>query len=76
MLFNYLNDFCTTYLNNIIIYFNNKLKYKEHVCKILLWLYKAGLQADIKKLEFNVKQTKYLGFIISTNSIKADLKKT
>ena len=76
VLFNYLNDFCTAYLNDIIIYFNNKLKYKEYVCKVLLQLYEAGLQADIKKLEFSVKQTKYLGFIISTNGIKADPKKT
>jgi len=76
MLFNYLNDFYTTYLDNIIIYSNNKLEYKEHVCKVLLWLYEVGLQADIKKLEFSVKQTKYLKFIISTNSIKANPKKT
>ena len=76
VLFNYLDDFCTTYLDDIIIYFNNKLKHKEHVCKVLLRLYKVRLQADIKKLEFNVKRTKYLGFIISTNGIKADPKKT
>jgi len=30
---------------------------------------------DIRKLEFNVKRTKYLEFIISTNSIKTDLEK-
>ena len=76
MLFNYLDDFCITYLDDIIIYSNNKLEYKEHVCKVLLQLYKVRLQADIKKLEFNVKQTKYIGYIISTNSIKSDPKKT
>jgi hypothetical protein len=30
------------------------------------------LQADIQKCEFNVTQTKYLGFIISTDSIATD----
>ena len=32
----------------------------------------AGLQADIKKYEFGVKKTKYLSFIISTDSIQVD----
>ncbi|OCK90402.1 uncharacterized protein K441DRAFT_512624, partial [Cenococcum geophilum 1.58] len=58
------------YLDNIIIYSKNELKYKEHVCK------KASFQANIKKLEFSVKHIKYLGFIISINGIKADLEKT
>ena len=35
----------------------------------------AGLQADIKKCEFNVTCTKYLGFIISTDSVEVDLEK-
>jgi hypothetical protein len=39
-------------------------------------LQKAGLQADIKKSEFGVKRTKYLGFIITTDSIEIDLEKT
>jgi len=76
ILFNYLNDFYTAYLDNIIIYFKNKLEYEEHVYKVLQRLRKAGLQVDIKKLEFSVKRIKYLGFIISTNGIKTDLKKT
>jgi len=35
ILFNYLNDFYTAYLDNIIIYFKNEFKYKEHVYKVL-----------------------------------------
>jgi hypothetical protein len=35
VLFNYLNNFCTAYLDNIIIYSKNKLEYKEHVRKVL-----------------------------------------
>jgi len=35
VLFNYLNDFYMAYLDNIIIYFKNKLEYKEHVYKVL-----------------------------------------
>ena len=35
VLFNYLNDFCIAYLDNIIIYLENKLEYKEYVYKVL-----------------------------------------
>jgi hypothetical protein len=35
VLFNYLDDFCTTYLDNIMIYSKNKLKHKEHIRKVL-----------------------------------------
>ena len=35
MLFNYLDDFCTVYLDDIIIYLENVLEYKEYVKKVL-----------------------------------------
>ena len=35
VLFNYLNNFCTAYLDDIIIYSKNKLEYEEHVYKVL-----------------------------------------
>ena len=76
ILFDYLDDFYTAYLDNIIIYSKNELEYEEHIYKVLQRLRKAGLQADIKKLEFSVKHIKYLGFIISIDGIKADPEKT
>ena len=63
------------YLNNILIYLNNELEYKEHDYKVLLQLYKIGLQANIKKTEFYITYIKYLGFIISIKGIKVDLEK-
>ena len=75
VLFDYLDDFCTAYLNNIIIYSEDPLKHKCHVRKVLKRLYKAGLQVNIKKSEFKVTCTKFLGFIISINGIKVNLEK-
>jgi len=43
--------------------------------KVLERLQNARLQVDIRKCEFKVKCTKYLGFIVSTNGIKTDLDK-
>ena len=43
--------------------------------KVLDRLHAAGLQVDIKKSEFDVKRTKYLGFIIGVDSIEVDPEK-
>ena len=72
MLFNYLDDFYTAYLDNILIYLDNKLEYKHYVKKVLNRLRDTGLQIDLKKCEFYVTRTKYLGFIISTDGIKVN----
>jgi hypothetical protein len=66
VLFNYLDDFCTAYLNNILIYSNNVLEHKHHIKLVLQRLQEAGLQINIKKTKFYITRTKYLGFIIST----------
>ena len=66
VLFDYLDDFVTAYLDDILIYSEDPLEHEMHVKKVLQRLQDARLQVDIKKYEFGVKQTKYLGFIIST----------
>jgi hypothetical protein len=43
ILFDYLDVFCTAYLNNILIYSKNELEHEEHVKKVLQRLYEAGL---------------------------------
>ena len=72
VLFNYLDNFCTAYLDNILIFSNNKLEHKHHMRKVLKRLHNTSLQINLKKCEFHVTRTKYLGFIISTNSIKVN----
>jgi hypothetical protein len=72
ILFDYLDVFCTAYLDDILIYSDNEADHLQHTHLVLQRLTDAGLQADLKKCEFNVKQTKYLGFIVSTNDIEVD----
>ena len=52
------------YLNNIIIYSNNKEEYKEYVKWVLKRLYKEDILVIIKKCEFYIKKTDFIGFII------------
>ena len=75
VLFDYLDIFCTAYLDDILIYSDNELEHEEHVRKVLIRLRDAGLQIDIKKCEFYVKRTKFLGFIITTEGIEVDPEK-
>ena len=72
VLFDYLDNFYTTYLDNILIFSNNKLEHKHYVRKVLKQLHNTSLQINLKKCKFYVTRTKYLGFIISTNSIKVN----
>ena len=74
-MFDYLDDFCTAYLDDILIYSENVLEYEAQVKKVLQRLREAGLQADINKYKFNITSTKYLDFIIGTNGLRADPKK-
>ena len=75
VLFDYLDDFCTAYLDDILIYSDDPLEHEIHVKKVLDRLRAAGLQADIKKSEFGVTRTKYLGFIVTTQGIEVDPEK-
>ena len=61
----YLDDFCSAYLNNILIFSKNSLRqYKKHVYKILNKLKKTGFYLDINKCKFEIVNIKYLNFII------------
>ena len=73
VLWEYLNKFCTAYLDDILIYSSNLREHKEHVRLVLAKLREFGIQADVDKCKFHVTETKYLGLIISTNGIKMNL---
>ena len=67
-----LDEFLTTYLDDLLIYSENKKEHTQHVKKVLQHLQEAGLQADIQKCEFSVTKMKYLRFIISTEGLEVD----
>jgi len=69
----FLDKFCIAYLDNILIYNNNKLKYEIYIKFILRKLREANLQINIIKYEFYVIQVSYLELIITIEEIKIDL---
>jgi hypothetical protein len=67
-LWDFLDDFVTAYIDNILIFTNRSLKeHHQHVCSVLQQLREAGLQIDINKSEFEVKSMKYLSFIVEAS---------
>ena len=75
VLWEYLNKFCTAYLDDILIYSSNLKEHKNYVRLILAKLREFEIQVDVDKCEFHVTKTKYLRLIISTKGIKIDLAK-
>jgi len=62
---NFLNKFCSAYVNEILIFTDESLhQHRNYVQRILLWLWETDLQIDTDKCEFEVKSIKYLKFIL------------
>ena len=71
-LWDYLNDFCQAYLDDILIYSKTRKEHQIHTKLVLQRLCEAGLQVDIKKCEFDVTETVFLGVIISGEGLRMD----
>ena len=72
ILFDYLNDFCQAYLDDILIFSRTRKEHVAHVRLILQRLRDAGLQVDILKCEFHINETKFLGLLVSTEGLRMD----
>ena len=66
----YLNNFCTVYLNDILIYSEIEAEHEIHVKRVLQKLREVSLQADITKCTFHVKEIPYLELIIIIKEVK------
>ena len=71
----YLDIFCTAYLDDILIYSQTRSEHTQHVRKVLQKLREAGLFAKLAKCEFTVHETKFLGLIVGRDGIKIDPEK-
>jgi len=71
----HLDKFIMAYLNIIIIYLNSKEKYRKYVKWVLQRLHDKEIPIAIKKCEFYIMKTDFIGFIIKLGHISMDLKK-
>ena len=71
----FLDIFCTTFVDNILIYSNNLKEHKEHVRAVMTTLKEAGLYLKAEKCEFHKEEVKYLELIVGVNGIRMDPEK-
>jgi len=76
MLREYLDDFAITYLNDILIYSDDLEMHRSHVHKILRKLNERALYVKKSKSKFEAKKIKFLNYIIQSEQIEKNLKKT
>jgi hypothetical protein len=71
----YLDHFCTTYLDDTLIYSDNFEEYEQCIRLVLDDFAKVGLHLKPKKCEFHQQEVKHLVLIISIDGIKIDPEK-
>ena len=70
-----LDNFCNVYIDDILIYNNNHMKYQMHVHKVFDKLKKVRIYLNIKKCQFTIIEVKYLRLIIIIEDIRMNLNK-
>ncbi len=75
VLWDFLNDFCQVYLDDILIYSKTRKKHKDHVKLVLNRLREAELQMNIQKCEFDVEETVFLEVIVSEQDLRMNSSK-
>ncbi len=76
MLREYLDDFAITYLDDILIYSDDLEMHCSHVHKVLKKLNERTLYVKKSKSKFKAKKIKFLDYIIQSEQIEKNSKKT
>ena len=75
MLYNHLNKFVITYLDNILIFSEIEKKHKKHVKNFLKKLQEKKLYLKSEKCKFYKQQVEYLEHIVTTEELKMNSEK-
>jgi len=72
----YLDDFAITYLNDILIYSDDLEMHHSYVHKVLRKLSERVLYVKKSKSKFKAKKIKFLNYVIQSEQIEKNSKKT
>src|SRR6266480_1582767 len=75
VLYNHLNKFVITYLDNILIYSENEENHKKHVKEVLRRLQEKNLYLKSEKYKFHKQQIEYLEHIVTTEKLEMNSEK-
>jgi hypothetical protein len=68
----YLDLFCSTYIDDILIFSNTLAEHKQHVQLVLKAIEEARLQLNVDKCKFHKTEVTYLGYVVSTEGVQMD----
>jgi transposase InsO family protein len=68
----FLDEFCVVYLDDILIYSEDKEQHIGHVKKVLSALQEKHLLVKLEKCEFHKQSVRFLGYILTINGIQMD----
>ena len=71
----YLDIFVIAYLDNILIYLENKEQHTRHVKQVLQALDKYSLRLKLKKCEFHKTKVNFLGYVVGANRVEISKEK-
>jgi transposase InsO family protein len=71
----YLHLFVIAYLDDILVFSEDKNEHVEHVNKVLKELQENNIRLKLSKCEFHVQETEFLGHWISTSGIHVEQNK-
>jgi hypothetical protein len=72
VLHEYLDVFCTAYMDDILVYSETYEEHVQHVRKVLTKLLENGLYVSLEKCEFHVQEVNFLGYMISPSGISME----
>ena len=75
ILYDHLNEFVITYLNNILIFSKTEKKHEKYVKKILKKFQKKNFYLKSEKCKFHKQQVEYLKHIITTERLEMNSEK-
>ena len=70
----FLGKFMIFYLGDILIFIKTKEEHLDHVRQVLQRLKEEKLIINLKKCSFMQEEIVYLGFVISANGLRMDLR--
>src|ERR1043165_7441233 len=71
----FLNQFCSIYLNDVVVFSDFLSKHKRHVRQMIEALTINDLFLNLEKCKFHQQKVSYLDFIISNQRIKMNSNK-
>jgi hypothetical protein len=71
----YIGEFVTVYLDDIIIYSKSFEEHIEHIEKVLMKLREINAIIKLKKYEFGKRNIEFLGHIVGKDGLQPEVKK-